>query len=96
MVAFQPIWPATQETDMLTLPASHSRAELDLARRIASRFDSEELHVFWTEQPPEARAEPEVGPEGLPVFGMTRAAIGAFFESLTSTLTSLGRSAARS
>jgi len=92
MVAFQPSRPATQEIDMLTLPASHSRAELDLARRIAGRFDSEELHVFWIEQPPGARAEPEA----LPVFGLTLAAIGAFFESLTSTLTSLGRTAARS
>ncbi len=92
MVASRPHWPATQETDMLTLPASHSRAELDLARRIASRFDSEDLHVFWTEQPAGARAEPEV----LPVFGLTLAAIGAFFESLTSALTSLGRTAARS
>ncbi len=77
---------------MLTLPASHSRAELDLARRIAGRFDSEELHVFWTASPAGAPAEPDQ----IPVFGLTLAAISAFFGSLTSTLTGLGRTAARS
>ena len=77
---------------MLTLPASHSRSELDLARRIANRFDSEELHVFWTAYPAGDVAEIEE----LPIFGMAVAAISAFFESLTSTLTSLGRTAARS
>ena len=92
MVAVPPHWPATEETDMLTLPAVHSRAELDLARRIAGRFESEELHVFWTDGAPGAPAEPEE----LPIFGLTLAAISAFFESLTSTLTKLGRTAARS
>jgi hypothetical protein len=77
---------------MLTLPASHSRAELDLARRIARRFDSRELHVFWTADPSGDPAEDEE----RPVFEMALAAIGAFFESLTSTLTNLGRAAARS
>ena len=77
---------------MLTLPASHSRAELDLARRVARNFQSEDLHVFWTASPlPPRSAQPE-----LPVFGMAVAAIGAFFDSLTSTLTNLGRAAARS
>ena len=77
---------------MLTLPASHSRAELDLARRLADRFASEELHVFWTAHPDRKPAEVEE----LPIFGMAVAAISAFFDSLTSTLTNLGRSAARS
>jgi len=77
---------------MLTLPAGHSRAERDLARRIANRFDSEDLHVFWTGTPFRApRAKEE-----LPLVGVAIAAIGAFLESLTSTLTSLGRSATRS
>lgn len=76
---------------MLTLPAGHSRSELDLARRIAARFDSEELHVFWTADPLRAPAEPQP----LPVLGVAISAIGAFFESLTATLTNLGRSAAR-
>ena len=79
---------------MLTLPASHSRAELDLARRLAHRFDSRELHVFWTAHPGGPPAD-ERDPEP-PVLGTALAAIGAFFESLTSTLTSLGRTAARS
>ena len=82
----------TQETDMLTLPASHSRPELDLARRVASRFDSEELHVFWTGDPERVPDEPEK----LTVFGLAMAAMNAFFDSLTSTLTNLGRRAARS
>jgi hypothetical protein len=77
---------------MLTLPASHSSTELDLAREIAERFDSAELHVFWTAHP---GAPPADVPE-LPIFGMAVAAISAFFESLTSTLTNLGRTAARS
>jgi hypothetical protein len=77
---------------MLTLPASHSSTELDLARRIAASFDSEELHVFWTAHPRGAPAEVEE----LPIFGMAVAAISAFFDSLTSTLTNLGRAAARS
>ena len=77
---------------MLTLPSSHSRAELDLARRIARSFESEDLHVFWTEgRGPDRGRQPE-----LPVFGTAIAAIGAFFDSLTSTLTNLGRAAARS
>ena len=77
---------------MLTLPASHSRTELDLARRIARRFDSEELHVFWTAHPDAPPAEPDE----LPVFGLAMAAITAFFDSLTSTLSGLGRTASRS
>jgi len=77
---------------MLTLPASHSRSELDLARRIARRFESEELHVFWTAFPDGAPVEPDE----LPVFGLAIAAISAFFESLTSTLSGLGRTATRS
>ena len=77
---------------MLTLPSSHSRAELELARRVARSFQSEDLHVFWTATPlPPRREQPEP-----PVFGMAIAAIGAFFDSLTSTLTNLGRAAARS
>ena len=76
---------------MLTLPASHSRTELDLARRIARRFDSEELHVFWTAHPD----GPVNEPEELPVFGLAMAAISAFFEGLTSTLSGLGRTASR-
>ena len=77
---------------MLTLPASHSRAELDLARRVARSFQSEDLHVFWTANPmPRRRPQPDP-----PVLGMAIAAIGAFFESLTATLTNLGRAAARS
>ena len=76
---------------MLTLPACHSRSELDLARRIADRFDSEELHVFWTEDPMRAPDEPEE----LRVLGVAMAAICAFFESFTSSLASLGRTTAR-
>jgi hypothetical protein len=78
---------------MLTLPASHSSGELDLARRIADRFDSDELHVFWTAYP---GARPAQEPPELPIFGLAVAAISAFFDSLTSTLSSLGRTAARS
>ena len=77
---------------MLTLPASHSRAELDLARRIADRFGLEELHVFWTACPARAPAERKE----LQPLRTTLAAISAFFESLTATLTNLGRTAARS
>jgi hypothetical protein len=77
---------------MLTLPASHSRAELELARRVARSFQSEDLHVFWSENPvPPRGRQPEP-----PVFGVAIAAIGSFFDSLTSTLTNLGRAAARS
>ena len=77
---------------MLTLPARHSRAELALARQVARNFQSEDLHVFWTASPlPPRNAQPE-----LPVLGMAIVAIGAFFDSLTSTLTTLGRAAARS
>lgn len=77
---------------MLTLPACHSRTELDLARRIARRFDSEELHVFWTAHP----GRPPLESDELPVFGLAMAAISAFFESLTSTFSSFGRTASRS
>ncbi len=77
---------------MLILPASHSLAELDLARRVARSFQAEDLHVFWSENPaPQRGRQPEP-----PVFGMAITAIGAFFDSLTSTLTNLGRAAARS
>jgi hypothetical protein len=29
------------------MPAGHSEAELTLARAVARRFESVELHVFW-------------------------------------------------
>ena len=34
---------------MLTLPASHTDEELELARLIAEMLGSEELHVFWSD-----------------------------------------------
>lgn len=77
---------------MLTLPASHSRAELELARRIAERLGSGELHVFWTACPARTPAEPQE----VRLLRTTLAAIGAFFGTLTSTLANLGRTAARS
>jgi hypothetical protein len=35
-------------TDLLTLPASHTDTELELARLIAELLGSDELHVFWS------------------------------------------------
>lgn len=34
--------------DLLTLPASHTDSELELARLLAEALGSEELHVFWS------------------------------------------------
>jgi hypothetical protein len=33
---------------LLTLPASHTESELELARLLAEALGSEELHVFWS------------------------------------------------
>ncbi len=76
---------------MLTLPYGYSKAELKMAHRIADRFHSEELQVFWTASPSPAEEEPD-----LRVFGLTVMAIGSVVTALTSTLAALGRAAARS
>jgi len=42
--------------NVLTLPASHTDDELELARRLAETLSCEELHVFWTAEEPAAAA----------------------------------------
>jgi hypothetical protein len=34
--------------DLLTMPASHTKSELELARLLAEVLRSGELHVFWS------------------------------------------------
>ncbi len=40
---------------MLTLPRGHTRSELALARLVARRLGSAELHVLWSDGPPPPR-----------------------------------------
>ena len=56
----------------LTMPASHTPAEVDLARELARSLELSELHVFWS-----ARSRPQPPPFPLPGIARALSALGA-------------------
>jgi hypothetical protein len=73
---------------VLTMPAGHSDAELTLARAVARRLGSAELHVFWEGARPAAR-----GSDREAASGSVRAlaVVGAVWDAIARTLVARSR-----
>ena len=71
---------------MLAMPAGHSQAELEMARRISRHLGSAELHVLWCSGPPDAGSLPPAAARDVPTLARGLALFGAVLEAAASAL----------